>query len=237
MVIGIKENLDLIREKINQAEYRSNRAPGSVKLLGVTKQVDTEKIVKAIESDHKSFGENYVQEFTAKYDILSKEYGDSLDWHFIGHLQKNKVKYIIDKVNLIHSLDKLSLAEELNKRAEGIDKKISVLVEVNLGEESSKSGISSNELEGFVENVSGFKNIKLSGLMTIPPYSENPEDSRPYYVKLRNMMEELNTTYKSLLELSMGMSNDYEVAIEEGTTIIRIGTAIFGERQKKKIYS
>lgn len=232
--MGIKENLEIINEKIEKAAERSGRKSSDIKLLAVSKQVEADRIKEAVESGHLNFGENYVQEFLTKYEILSEN--KNIDWHFIGHLQKNKVKYIIDKVSLIHSVDKVSLAEEINKRAEKLGITIPILIEVNLGGEESKSGIQAGELGNFLEQVSPFQYIKLSGLMALPPYCENVEDSRSYFIKLRELRDSFNSSYNTLNELSMGMSHDFEVAVEEGATIIRVGTAIFGERPKK-VYS
>ena len=228
--MGIKNNLELINEKIEKAAQRSGRKRSDIKLLGVSKQVDTDRIKEAIKCGHFNFGENYVQEFISKYETLS-EYKD-IDWHFIGHLQKNKVKYIIDKVSLIQSVDTISLAEEINKRAEKLVLQITILIEINLGEESSKSGIEISELDSFLEQIFAFDNLKISGLMALPPFCENAEDSRRYFIKLRELRDRFNSSYNNLNELSMGMSSDYEIAIEEGATIVRVGTAIFGERPK-----
>ncbi|NIP38064.1 MAG: YggS family pyridoxal phosphate-dependent enzyme [Candidatus Dadabacteria bacterium] len=230
--MGIKEALEAINNKITKALEKSGRKASDITLLAVSKQVEAARIKEAIESGHRSFGENYVQEFVSKYEELS-DYKD-IDWHFIGHLQKNKVKYIIDKVSLIHSLDKLSLAEEINKRAEKLGITMPILVEVNLGGEASKSGIEPSELGSFLEQISVLEHIKLSGLMALPPYCENAEDSRKYFIKLRELRDGFNSSYTTLTELSMGMSHDYEIALEEGATIVRVGTAIFGERPKKK---
>jgi pyridoxal phosphate enzyme (YggS family) len=233
--MGIKNNLEIINEKIDKAAERSGRKSTDIKLLGATKQVDVDRIKEAVECGHRCFGENYVQEFLSKYEVLS-EYKD-IDWHFIGHLQKNKVKYIIDKVSLIQSVDKVSLAEQINKRAENLGQKIPILIEVNMGGEDSKSGIGVKELGNFLELLSAFNNLKLSGLMALPPFCEDAEDSRKYFVKLRELRDSFNSSYNTLNELSMGMSHDFEIAVEEGATIVRVGTAIFGERPKKKVYS
>lgn len=229
--MGIKENLEIINGRIESACQRSGRKASDVKLLAVSKQVEAQRIKAAHDCGHKTFGENYVQEFISKFEELSDK-GD-IEWHFIGHLQKNKVKYIIDKVIMIHSVDKLSLAQEINKRAGNLNITIPVLIEVNLGDEQSKSGIQEGELEGFVEQISELGSIDVCGLMALPPYSDNPEDSRKYFIRLRELRDRLKNSYNILSELSMGMSGDFEVAIEEGATMVRVGTAIFGERPKK----
>ncbi|NIV42404.1 MAG: YggS family pyridoxal phosphate-dependent enzyme [Candidatus Dadabacteria bacterium] len=233
--MGIKENLEVINKRIIRAAERSRRNASDITLLAVSKQVESGRIQEAIDSGHLSFGENYVQEFVSKYDELSEH--KNIDWHFIGHLQKNKVKYIIDKVSLIHSVDKISLAGEINKRAEKLGIFMPILVEVNLDGEQSKSGIEPDELGSFLDELSEFDNIKLSGLMALPPFCENPQDSRKYFKTLRELRDEYKSSYNSLNELSIGMSHDYEIAVEEGATIVRVGTAIFGERPKKKIHT
>lgn len=232
--MGIKEKLEVINERINRAAERSERNTSDITLLAVSKQVESGRIREAIDSEHLSFGENYVQEFVTKYDELSEH--KNIDWHFIGHLQKNKVKYIIDKVSLIHSVDKVSLAGEINKRAEKLGIVMPILVEVNLGGEESKSGIEPDELGSFLEKLSELDNIRLSGLMALPPYCDNAEDSRKYFIKLRELRDNFISSYNTLNELSMGMSHDFEIAVEEGATIVRVGTAIFGERPRKKAY-
>lgn len=232
--MGIKEKLEVINERINRAAERSERNTSDITLLAVSKQVESGRIREAIDSEHLSFGENYVQEFVTKYDELSEH--KNIDWHFIGHLQKNKVKYIIDKVSLIHSVDKVSLAGEINKRAEKLGIAMPILVEVNLGGEESKSGIEPDELGSFLEKLSALDNIRLSGLMALPPYCDNAEDSRKYFIKLRELRDNFISSYNTLNELSMGMSHDFEIAVEEGATIVRVGTAIFGERPRKKAY-
>jgi len=158
--MGIKNNLEIINEKIEKAAQRSGMKFSDIKLLAVSKQVESDRIKEAIECGHLNFGENYVQEFISKYEILSEN--RDIDWHFIGHLQKNKVKYIIDKVSLIQSVDKVSLAEEINKRAEKLGLKIPILIEINLGEEISKSGIEVSELSNFLEQLSTFSNVNVS---------------------------------------------------------------------------
>ena len=157
--MGIKNNIEIINEKIEKAAQKSGMKFSDIKLLAVSKQVESDRIREAIKCGHFNFGENYVQEFLSKYEILSEN--KNIDWHFIGHLQKNKVKYIIDKVSLIQSVDKVSLAKEINKRAEKLGLKIPILIEINLGEESSKSGIEISELDNFLEQISVFDNLQL----------------------------------------------------------------------------
>lgn len=224
--------LEIIQNRIDKAASVSGRSADSVKLLGVTKQVDVQKIITAVHAGLGRFGENYVQEFMAKYDMIPMENLQQIEWDFIGHLQSNKVKYVIDKVSLIHSVNKFSLAKEIDKRSEKLGKKSSVLLEVNLGGEDSKSGISEEKVEKLLEEISALRFVEVKGLMAIPPFFDDPYNSRPYFIKLRDLRDKLSISYNSLIELSMGMSADYEVAIEEGATIVRIGTAIFGERPR-----
>ena len=226
------ENLQRVRENIEKACQRAGRPVDSVKLLGATKTKPSTILRWAYEAGLKVFGENRVQEFLKKWEELSDL--PDIEWHFIGRLQSNKVKYIIDKVRLIHSVDRPSLVDELQKRAtkKGI-KEVDILVEVNVGEEETKGGVKPEETPKLFEYI--LKNapaLRIRGLMAIPPYREDPEEVRPYFVKLRELRDKLAEEFNlQLSELSMGMSHDYTVAIEEGATIIRVGSAIFGERK------
>ncbi len=188
-----------------------------------------DKINEAISLGIKDIGENRVQELTKKYDII----GDNVNYHLIGHLQSNKVKYIIDKVELIHSLDRMSLAKELDKRAKQNNLVIDTLVQVNVAEEDSKFGLKMEEVIPFIEEISKYKNIKIRGLMTIAPYAENPEDIRWVFRDLRKLSQTIQDKgyeHVNMEILSMGMTNDYIVAIEEGSNMVRIGTGLFGKR-------
>ena len=188
-----------------------------------------DKINEAISLGIKDIGENRVQELTKKYDII----GDNVNYHLIGHLQSNKVKYIIDKVELIHSLDRMSLAKELDKRAKQNNLVIDTLVQVNVAEEDSKFGLKMEEVIPFIEEISKYKNIKIRGLMTIAPYAENPEDIRWVFRDLRKLSQTIQDKgyeHANMEILSMGMTNDYIVAIEEGSNMVRIGTGLFGKR-------
>ncbi|SHK24033.1 YggS family pyridoxal phosphate-dependent enzyme [Thermocrinis minervae] len=217
-----------VRERIEKACVRAGRDPSEVTLLGASKGVPPEKIKTFFECGLRIFGENRVQEFLKKYEELKEL---PIEWHFIGYLQSNKVKYIVDKVTLIHSVDRPSLVEEIEKRAQRLGKVQKVLVEVNVGEEETKGGVKEQELKPLVELILSQEHLKLEGLMCIPPYRENPEEVRPYFVKLRSLKDQLEKEFGIKLEhLSMGMSHDFEVAIEEGATIVRIGTALFGGR-------
>jgi len=222
------KKLEEVEIRIRKACERAKRKREEVILLGASKSVSSSKIKEYYQCGLSVFGENRVQEFLKKYEDLKDL---SIDWHFIGTLQSNKVKYIIDKVSLIHSLDRESLAQEINKRSQAIGKIQEVLIEVNIGEEASKGGLKPEELFSFYERVLTFNNIKVLGLMCIPPYKEDPNEVRPYFEKLRKLKEKLEWEFSvKLPHLSMGMSHDFEVAIEEGATIVRIGTLLFGKR-------
>lgn len=224
----IKVNLEEIRRRINAAVKRCGRDPGEVKLIAVGKTKPVELIREAYEAGQKVFGENYVQELKQKAEALAE--GD-VEWHFIGHLQRNKVKYVVPIIKCIHSLDSIRLVEEIEKRA---DRKIDCLIEVNLGDEESKTGIEKENVYKLIEALKSMKFLNLKGLMTIPPYDPHPEKSRPYFKQLAKLMVEINNkkVYPfKLTELSMGMTEDFEIAIEEGATMVRVGTAIFGERK------
>lgn len=228
------EQIELLKKLYEIVEHASaiaNRDSKKVTVVAVSKRKPPEMIMEFRRAGVKDFGENYVQEFTEKWEKLQ---GNNINWHFIGHLQTNKVKYIIDKVYMIHTLDSLKLAKEIGKQAKlkNIDK-VSCLIEVNTGGEDQKSGIAPSELETFIEELKEIKSIKLKGLMTIPP-AEEPEEARKYFKMLREMKENLISKglvdKQEFTELSMGMSADFDVAIEEGSTIVRPGRILFGER-------
>lgn len=226
----IKENIQAVNEKIENAALKSNRHKDDITLLGVTKTVDTDAILEAINCGITNVGENKPQELARKYEAI----GDKVKWHLIGTLQTNKVKYIIDKVSMIHSLDRESLCEEIQKRAEKIDRKIDCLVQVNISKEESKHGLEVEDAIEFIKNVSNnYKNINIKGLMTMAPFTANEDEIRKVFRGLKDLsleIKDLNIPRVTMDELSMGMSNDYEIAIEEGATIVRVGTSIFGKR-------
>lgn len=225
----IVENLETVREKIAAAAQRVGRDPAEIKLVAVTKTVDVPTIEEGIKAGITAIGENRVQEIRKKYPEIQSP----VEWHLIGHLQTNKVKYIIDKVDLIHSLDRYSLAQEISKRAQQAGTTMSVLVQVNVAEEETKFGLKVEETEEFIKEVTQLEGIKILGLMTMAPYVENPEEVRFVFKKLKELSEKignLNLPQVEMKYLSMGMSNDYEVAIEEGANIVRVGSAIFGAR-------
>lgn len=226
--LQLLENIKNIYRKISSAAIRSGRSPFDVQLIAVTKTVPVERIREAVELGLRDFGENRVQEAKEKISNLkSKISNENIKWHLIGHLQKNKVKTAVQLFDLIHSLDSCELANLINKCAEKVEKIQRVLIQVKLSEEATKHGVAKEELMGLIETVSKMKNIKLEGLMTMPPFFESPEKVRPFFKKLRELRDEVEQKGFQLPELSMGMTNDFEVAILEGATMVRIGTGIF----------
>lgn len=230
MEMDIAANINKIRQRMNAAAARCQRNPNSIKLLAVTKTVSPEIVGKAIDAGLTEFGENYVQE--AKEKIASIE--QRIKWHMIGHLQTNKAKYAVNLFDYIHSIDRMELAKEINKKAGQISRKINVLIEINVSGEKTKNGITPVDAFGLIKEISSLGNISVKGLMTMAPYSDNPENSRPYFSELRKLQkiiagEEIPGIQMD--ELSMGMTDDFEIAIEEGATIVRVGRAIFGERR------
>lgn len=226
----IRENIQTVEAKMQEACAKSGRKPEEVRLIAVSKTKPIEMLQEAYDYGCRDFGENKVQELVDKYEKMPKD----IRWHMIGHLQRNKVKYIVDKVYLIHSVDSLRLAEEISKEAVKHNVTVSILVEVNVAEEESKFGTTSEEAISLVEEIAKLPNIIIKGLMTIAPYVEVPEENRLYFAKLKQIYVDIihkNIDNVSMEELSMGMTGDYEVAITEGATYIRVGTGIFGERQ------
>lgn len=232
---SIKENLSSIRQNVDNCSKRANRESGEITILAVTKTVDVDAVLEAIDNGVTDVGENKPQELSRKYETI----GDKVNWHLIGSLQTNKVKYIIDKVHMIHSLDRQALCEEIQKRAEQINKTINCLVQVNMSKEESKHGLDESDVIEFINHVSvNYKNIQIKGLMTMAPFSENEEEVRKVFKGLKQLaieIDKMNISNVSMKSLSMGMSNDYEIAIEEGSNIVRIGTSIFGERNYNKL--
>lgn len=225
----LKEQLEEVEQKIQSACERAGRKREEVTLIAVSKTNPVPVLKEAYDLGIRVFGENKVQEFTGKYEVLPKD----ICWHLIGHLQTNKVKYIIDKAALIHSVDSLKLAETIEREAAKKNCVAQILVEVNVAEEESKFGLKVDEVIPFIEKISVFEHIKVCGLMTIAPFVENPEDNRPVFSNLQKLsvdIKEKNIDNINVSILSMGMTNDYEVAIEEGATMVRVGTGIFGAR-------
>ena len=223
----IRENLSRVRERIERAAQKAGRDPKEIKLVAVSKTVEVARIKEAIEAGVSILGENYVQEAEKKIEALGKP----VFWHFIGHLQSNKVRYAVRLFDVIHSIDSIPLAEELNRRAEQPDRVIKVMIEVNLSREATKFGTDEEKVLNLAKRIQSSKHLSLEGLMTMPPYFDSPEMSRPYYVALRELKERMTKEGIPMKELSMGMSNDFEIAIEEGATYVRVGTAIFGPRK------
>ncbi|MGA9364670.1 MAG: YggS family pyridoxal phosphate-dependent enzyme [Bacteroidota bacterium] len=227
----IAENVQHVRERIQKACERSKRDPQGVRLIAVTKTFDASRVREAAEFGVSDFGENFVQELREKRAEVNNP---AIRWHFVGHLQSNKVKYIADFIHLIHSVDHRSVAEEIDKRGAKVGRIKDVLVEVNTSGEQTKFGIKPEETLEFVKSIAPLKNLKLRGLMTIGPFLPDPEDSRPAFQRLRRLRDEIQNAgieNVEMTDLSMGMTHDFEVAIEEGATMVRIGTAIFGPRK------
>jgi len=225
----IAENIAKIHRRIELAAMRVGRDPGGIELLVVTKAVDEVKAVEAVEAGVASLGESRVQEARRKYKII----GARAKWHMIGPLQTNKAKYCPGLFTLIHSADRLDLIRELDRRSGSANVITEILLQVNISGESQKAGCRPADAKRLLKDASGLENIKVSGLMTVPPYNEDPEASRPYFkelMSLKNDLDALGIDRVSLSEISMGMTGDFEVAVEEGATIVRIGSAIFGER-------
>ena len=223
----IKNNLEIINEKIKKAALKVNRNPQKIKLVAVTKTATMEQIKEAMSAGVKIIGENKVQEAKEKYQILTAD----IEWHLVGHLQTNKVKYAIEIFDLIHSVDSIKLAKEIDRRSLQFGMMTNVLVEVNVSGEETKYGIKPEEVEPFLKEISEFSRIKVRGLMTIAPIVEDKEEVRPYFRKLRELSKEIkskNIKNVKMDYLSMGMTEDFEVAVEEGANMVRIGRGIFG---------
>lgn len=230
-MLELEQNIKNIRERIAKAAERSGRKEEDITLIAVTKTVNADIIQQAVDLGVSNIGENRVQEIEKKYDAI--ENTKNIKWHLIGHLQSNKVKYIIDKVSLIHSVDNIKLAEEIEKRAKKVEKIADILIQVNVSGEASKFGICPDEVEHFIREISKMSHLRVRGLMTIAPYTQDQEEVRPFFRKLRQLsidIKEKNYDNVSMDYLSMGMTGDFEVAIEEGANIVRIGTALFGQR-------
>ena len=229
----LKENLANVEKNIEQACKNAGRNRNEVTLIAVSKTKPVEMLQEIYDENIRDFGENKVQELCSKMEQLPSD----IRWHMIGHLQRNKVKYIVGKVELIHSVDTYRLAEEINIQAKKQNVIVPILVEVNIAHEESKFGISAEDAILLVEEISRLENIRIKGLMTIAPYVENPEDNRLYFRKIKQLSVDIinkNIDNVSMEILSMGMTGDYMVAIEEGATMVRVGTGIFGERNYKQ---
>ena len=227
----MKDRLQQIHQRIDQAATRCKRSAESIRLIAVSKTMPADLVKEAIAAGVSDLGENYIQEARDKVNALATS---EVSWHFIGHLQSNKAKYAIRLFDLIHSVDSFKLAQELNKHARKIDKVQAVLVQVNVAKEESKSGVYVEETIELMKQLSRLENISVKGLMTMPPYFNAPDKVRPFFAELRELRDRIRKEGIANIgmdELSMGMTGDFEAAIEEGATMVRIGTAIFGERQ------
>ena len=230
MMGTVAENLAQIRERIDAAAKRAGRTD-AITLVAVSKFHDLDAITQAIEAGQKDFGENYVQEAVAKIDAIARP---DIRWHFIGHLQKNKAKFVAPVFSSVQTVDSAKLAAALGKKAIEAGRELPILLQVNISGEESKSGADPDSARRLLEEMASVEGVRIRGLMTMPPFLE-PEQVRPYFVALRKLRDQLAKSAPSgvsLDELSMGMSGDFEVAIEEGATIVRVGTSIFGERPK-----
>lgn len=228
--VDVAANLEAVRERIERAASKVGRRSEEILLLGASKGVDVDRVVASIEAGLTDIGENYVQEAEGKIEKIGR---NRVRWHMIGRLQRNKAKYAVKLFDLIQTVDFVKLADELEKRAAQEGRIVPILVEVNIGREPQKAGVLPEELFPLCEHISQLPHLKLEGLMCIPPWSDNPEDSRPYFAEMRELFERLkeaNFPKGEIKWLSMGMSADFEVAIEEGANLVRVGTAIFGPR-------
>lgn len=228
----LADRLLQVQKNIENACRTAGRNPSEVTLVAVSKTKPVEMLQEAYDAGARVFGENKVQEIVDKYDQLPRD----IEWHMIGHLQRNKVKYIVDKVAMIHSVDSLRLAETIEQEAAKKNVCVPVLLEVNVAEEESKFGLKTDEILPLLEKISGFSHIQVKGLMTIAPFVDNPEDNREVFQKLKKLSVDIaakNINNTTMSVLSMGMTGDYQVAVTEGATMVRVGTGIFGERIKK----
>ncbi len=227
--MSISGNLHAVYERINKAALECGRDPQTIRLVAVSKTQPASAVQDAVEAGHLLFGENYVQEFREKSSRLP----DVIEWHFIGSLQTNKVKYLAGRTKLIHSVDRISLARELDRQWEKTGQNCNILLQVNISGEETKSGTTGSEVIQLAQDIARLPNLSIRGLMTMPPFFDQPERARPYFRELRKLSQtvaDLKIPGVNMDELSMGMSGDFEVAIEEGATLVRVGSAIFGER-------
>jgi len=228
---SIADNLERVREQIAQAAGKVGRAVDEIELVAISKTHDAVKVREAIEAEQRLFGESRVQEARVKIPELPS----NLRWHFVGHLQKNKIRHALPLFELIHSVDSLALAQDINRIAEEDGLHPRVLLEVNVAGEGSKFGFTPEKLREDLENLLALPRLSILGLMTIPPIADEAEASRKYFVELRELRDRLQTEFHvDLAQLSMGMTQDFAIAVEEGATLVRVGTAIFGKRSRKK---
>jgi hypothetical protein len=228
--MSVADNIQTIRETITTAARRSGRSPSAVRLMAVTKTVDDARIGEAIRAGVEIIGENYVQEARRKIEAVGK----SCEWHLIGHLQTNKAKYAVHLFDMIHSVDRMELATELDRRARAAGRVMPILIEVNAAGEETKSGVPLDAAPDLVRSAAALENLEIRGLMTMPPWFDDPEEARPHFRSLRELRDRIAAqaiARVEMRELSMGMTGDYAVAVEEGATIVRVGRGIFGERR------
>jgi len=228
--MSVAANIRRIREAVTTAAARSGRSPEAVRLMAVTKTVDDERIREAILAGVEIIGENYVQEAKRKRDAM----GQCGQWHLIGHLQTNKAKFAVQLFDMIHSVDRMELAVELDRRARAAGRIMEILIEVNCAGEETKDGVPLSHAQDLIRKVAPLENLAIKGLMTMPPWFDDPEEARPYFRALRELLDRIAAEALpgvEMRELSMGMTGDYTVAVEEGATIVRIGRGIFGERR------
>ncbi len=227
----IKENLETINKEISHSAEKAKRKPEDITIIGVSKRHSVETIQNGIKAGIKTFGENYINEAVSKIDHINNP---DLSWHFIGHLQSNKAKFAVKYFDLIHTVDTIKLATGINKQANKINKIQDILIQINISEEESKSGITSDEACLLAEKISSLEHVRLKGIMGMPPFSPDPEDAREYFIKLKKIKDYIdnqNIPSVTMKHLSMGMSQDFNVAVEEGSTMVRIGTKLFGQRK------
>ena len=228
--MDFKKRLENVRDRINKAAFKCGRDPESIHLVAVSKTISANRVREAIMAGVTTLGENYVQEARNKFNVLGTF---PVSWHFIGHLQSNKAKYAVRLFDLIHSVDTLKLAHELNKQSNKVNKIQDVLIQINISKEPSKSGSDIQNAANLIKDIVLLENLSVKGLMAMPPFFNNPEKARPYFTALRVLRDQIQKVFPGVVlnELSMGMTGDFEIAIEEGATLVRIGTAIFGERR------
>ena len=227
---SVESNIRIVEERVDISAVKSGRTRDDITLVAVSKTVGAEAVEQAAKAGIMHFGENRVQEYLSKREAI----GDSVNWHIIGPLQRNKAKYILDGVYLLHSMDRLSLAQEIERLCEARDARLDVLVQVNIAKEPTKSGVFEEDLEALLAALFEMRRIRVKGLMAIPPFVSDPDDNRPHFIKMRKLYERYaDFDSRNKFEyLSMGMSGDFEAAIEEGSNMVRIGTAVFGARSK-----
>jgi pyridoxal phosphate enzyme (YggS family) len=234
---SVAQNVAQVQERIRQAARRAGRDPAAVRLVAAAKTVDTARLRAAIAAGVTIVGENYLQEARRKIGQIGR---DAVEWHLIGTLQRNKVRYVFDLFDMLHAVDRFDLAEEIQRRGERLGRRMPVLLEVNVGGEASKSGFSPQTLRQSMEKLASYTHLQVRGLMTIPPPTATPEEARPFYQEVRALQEYVvrqGIAGLECAELSMGMTADFEVAIEEGATLVRVGTAIFGPRPTPPTHS